>query len=268
MGVGVSRPAPSFARDTPSLSLDELVGEARTELGHEMAIPLSVNQPPNLWERDANGQLIPMGVVGAQIGVSMSGPFVRYLGHPADEYGNTFPVSRSLYDLRGWCRGRHLEARTGPWLDHVVDVAAGRDAWSRLSTYRPLCARLAYYTVVHRVPLSRLARQERIPDARAEHLLHRALQHAFEQRREWAQADGPERGDSAINQVLAQQRRERRDRRQRVEAAAEAATAPGMRCRHCHRPYERDAGEVCQGPDAEVFRDLGITLLCSPAVPT
>lgn len=264
MALAPSRPPLSFGRAATSLTLEELLGEARDEYAAELDIPLTVDQPPNLYSIGPDGQRVYQAAEGAQIGLSMSSQMYRRIGHPADDYGNVFPVARALDDLRGWCRGRHLEARSGPWEDHARDVELGTALWDRLAGSRPLCARLAYYAVAYRVPLSRLAASEELELPEARRLLLGALRHMWDQRIEWAHAD-----DSGVSEVLAQQRRERNAAR----ARADAARAPGVLCRHCSRPYDSASQEPCPGSEADrdalsLYAEAGFTLLCSPADPS
>lgn len=251
------RPPISFGREATTLTLDELLGEARDSFAAELVIPLTVERPPELYSIGSDGQRIYEAAEGAQIGLSMSAQMHRRIGHPADDYGNVFPVARALHDLRGWCRGRHLDTRAGPWIDHKADVAIGP------TLQRPLCARLAWYAVVWHMQPAWSARQEKLAMPIVRRLLHAALKHMWEQRRDWAHAD-----DSGVGEVLAQQRRERREARRR----AEAATAPGVVCRYCGRPYDVASQEPCSqlegDPEGTIYGDLGFTFLCAPADPS
>lgn len=268
MAVAPSRRNISFGREGSSLTLEDLLGEARDAFAAELYIPLTVEQPPALRTRGADGQWVTHAAFGAQVGVSMSAQLARRLSNPEDEYGNVFPVARALDDIRGWCKGNHLQTSRGPWLDHAADITAGAvgtDLWDRLRSYRPLCGRLAYFSVAHRVPLDRLARQEQISLTRAGELLQLALAHAFMKRRDWAHAD-----ESGVTEVLAAQRRERREARRRAQATAE-----GSVCRYCARLYDPRSEDPCPGSDghrineaeAATYAAIGVTLLCSPATP-
>lgn len=257
MALAMQRPPISFGREASSLTLDELLGEARDSFAAELLIPLTVERPPQLYEIQADGTRKPLGTEGAQIGLSMSAPMYRRIGHPQDDYGNVFPVARALDDLTGWCRGRHLEGRSGPWEDHAADVAIGP------SLQRPLCARLAWYAVVWRMQPTWAAHVERLPVPIVRRLLADALEHMWSQRREWAYAD-----HSGVGEVLAQQRRERREARQR----AEASTAPGVVCRYCGGPYDASSREPCPGSNGfgddiigSALAETNDVLLCSPA---
>lgn len=261
-----SRPPISFAREAASLSLEELLGEARDSYALELDIPMTVSRPPVLHVRDASGQWVSEAAEqGAQIGLSMSAQLHARLGTPGD-YGNSFLVARALDDVRGWCQGRHLEPRSGPWADHSADIALGQALWRRIHRFRPLCARLTYYTVVWHVPLDRLARHEDLGRNQAAELLHAALRHAWEQRRGWAHAE-----DSGVGEVLAQQRRERKeDRRRRDEARvrADAVSAASVDCRYCGRPYDSESVDPCTAsPDAVIAALPGALVLCTPSDP-
>ena len=271
MALAMERPPITFARDSEALSLEELLGEARDAYAGELHFPLTVPRPPRL--REAGEDDTP-AEAGAQVGLSMSARLHRRLRHP-EAYGNTFPMARAIDDLRGWCRGRHLEPRGGPWLDHTVDLRRGRELWSRIAGYRPLCARLTFYAVVHRVPLSRLARVEELSGARTEELLRRALAHTWHQRIEWAHVEGPDGSGAA--EVMAQQRRERREERRSLEEArrrVDAARGAGVVCRYCGDPYDPHSTKPCRGSGelseaaAAAYAELGATLLCSPADPS
>lgn len=248
----------SFSRDATSLSLEELIGEARDAFAGELAIPMTVDQPPNLYDLNAHGERKYLGAEGAQIGLSMSPELYRRIGNPRDDYGNVFPVARALDDLRGWCRGRHLDGRGGPWTDHQADVALLPDL------QRPLCARLAHFGIVWHMTPSWAARQEGLQLPVVRRLLTAALRHMWDQRREWAYGD-----DSGVSEVLAAQRRERREARER----AEAASAVGVACRYCARPFDPASLDPCPGgtgdeaqpADTALYAQAGFTLLCSPA---
>lgn len=266
LAVAVVQPrAPiSFARDVASLDLEELLGEARDSYQAELQIPMTVDQPPALRERDGHGEWVTQAARGAEIGLSMSPELYQRIGPPAS-WGNRFPVGRSIDDLRGWCHGTHLKARGGPWENHFADVAAGAGLRERLNRYRPLCARLAYYTVVWRVPPGRVADHEGLDRPDAFNLLRQALRHAWQRRLEWAHAD-----TSGVGEVLAEQRRQRREAR----ARAEASRAEGVTCRYCNHPYDATSTTPCSGlaleydgqvVDATLYRELGFELLCSPA---
>lgn len=258
MAVAPSRrPVLSFARDAAGLSLEELIGEARDSFAAELDIPLTVSRPPKLYSIGSDGERVYEAAEGAQVGLSMSAQMYRRIGHPADDYGNVFPVARAIHDLNGWCRGRHLEGRAGPWLNHLRDLAIP-------SIQRPLCARLATYAVVWRVPTAWSAEVEQLAIVDVHRLLTGALRHMWDQRREWAHAD-----DSGVAEVLAEQRRERREARRRAEASASSPTV----CRYCGRPYDLASTEPCPGnPDdqlseaeAAIYAEAGFTLLCTPA---
>lgn len=265
MALAPSRPPISFGRETSALSLEELVSEARDAFASELAIPMTVDGAVPLFDRDGHGELVldTEASRGAQLGLSMSAQLVRRLGHP-EGYGNAFPVARALDDLRGWCRGRHLEARSGPWIDHMRDVPLGTDL------QRPLCARLAHYAVVWRMQPLWSAHVEQIQVPTARRLLKGALEHMWGQRRHWALSEDPESGGAA--EVIVQLRQEHRERRRRQDAAAGVETE-GVVCRYCGRPYDRESLEPCPGDpndlvdpvDAEIYAAAGITLLCSPA---
>lgn len=255
----------SFTRDARSLSLDELLGEARDSYAAELHIPLTVDQPPVLFDRAADGEWTPLGARGAQIGLSMSAQMYRRIGHPQDDYGNVFPVARALDDLRGWCYGVHLRPRTGPWEDHTRDIGAGAHLYERVNQYRPLCARLAFYTVAWKVPLARLALLEILTRDRAEELLLTALRHAWDQRREYTFADG-----GGAQEVIADQRRERRAERAEVAAArarAEASRADGVVCRDCGGPFDPASEAPCPSAATEAFAGvIDVPVLCRPSV--
>lgn len=263
MTLAPSRPSLSFAREARELPLEELLGEARDAFAGEMAIPMTVEQPPALYDRDATGALVlDMDAArGAQVGLSMSAPLVRRLGHP-EGFRNVFPVARALDDLRGWCRGRHLEARSGPWLDHLADVGIGPDL------QRPLCARLAHYAVVWRMQPAWSAHIEDLSGATVRRLLKGALEHMWDQRRHWALSEDPESGGAA--EVIVQLRQEHRARRQRADAAT---AAEGVACRYCGRPYDPASLDACPGSptvkldeaETAMYAEMGFTLLCSPA---
>lgn len=265
MALAPSRPPISFGREASVLSLEELVGEARDAFTAEMAIPMTVNQPPALRDRDGHGDVVTEAAEGTQVGLSMSPQLYRRL-HSPGTYRNVFPVARALDDLRGWCRGRHLEARNGPWIDHLRDVPLGTDL------QRPLCARLAHYAVVWRMQPLWSAQVEQLQVPTVRRLLKGALEHMWDQRRHWALSEDPESGGAA--EVIVQLRQEHRQRRQRV---AQAATAPpGDTCRYCGGPYDPASTKPCPGDphdqidsvDAEVYAAAGFTLLCSPAPPS
>jgi len=259
MAVAMSRPM-TWARDSASLTLDELLEEARDSYRLELYIPMTVDQPPVLTSIDGHGHRQYDAAEGAQTGLSMSAQLYRRLGHN-EGYGNVFPVARALRDVDGWCRGRHLNGRGGPWADHA---AASGSLWSRLTRDRPLCARLAHYAVVAGVHPSRLALVEGLSEATVERLLFHALEHMWAKRCEWAHGD-----DSGVGEVLAEQRRERREARER----AEASRAPGTTCRYCHRPYDSTSEDPCPGGSEasevadvdEAMAAAGFTLLCSPS---
>lgn len=260
MALAMTQPL-TWARDSGALTLDELLEEAREAYRLELHIPLAVEQPPVLSSLDGHGQrVVDVDRAAAQIGWSMSAQLDRRIGHP-EGYGNVFPVARALHDLDGWCRGRHLEGRGGPWVDH--EAAAGT-LWSRLTGTRPLCGRLAHYAVVAHAPIPRLAHVERLQLPVVRRLLKDALEHMWAQRREWAHAD-----ESGVGEVLAAQRRERRE----AKARAEASRAEGAMCRYCERPYDASSQEPCPGSadtqaseaDAAAMAEAGFTLLCSPA---
>jgi hypothetical protein len=250
----MQRPPLSFGRDAASLTLEELLGEARAGFAAEVAIPMTVDQPPALRQRDASGAWRTDAAIGSQVGLSMSPELYRRIGNPQDDYGDVFPVARALDDLRGWCRGRHLEARSGPWEDHRRDVAVP-------DIQRPLCARLAWYGVAWRMQPVWSAHQEGLPLPTVLRLLRRALEHMWAQRREWAHA-----GDSGVGEVLAQQRRERREARQR----AEASRAAGVTCRFCGGPYDASSLRPCPAPrDANIdaaLAEVDVIYLCAPAI--
>lgn len=251
------RPPLSFGREASALTLDELLGEARDSFAAELWIPLTVERPPQLYSIDADGQRTYEAAEGAQIGLSMSAQMYRRIGHPADQYGNVFPVARALHDLAGWCRGRHLEGRTGPWDDHVADVAI-------YAIERPLCARLAYHSVVwHMSPLWS-AHQESLPLPVVRRLLAAALRHTWEQRREWAHVE------SGAAEIMAQQRSASREAR----ARAEASRVTAILCRYCRVPYDPASTQPCPGTPEHRLSDEeraaftaafpGAALLCTP----
>lgn len=254
MAVAMDRPLPlPWSRNACDLDLEQLVDEARDSFRAELAIPLSVARPPKIAERDGHGELEVKIGQGSVIGYSISSQLHKRLGHP-NGYGNVFPVARALDDLRGWCRGRHLEASSGPWEDHAADVELLPEL------QRPLCARLAWAVVAWRATPAWAARQERLPVLRAARLLTSALQHAFEQRREWAHGD-----TSAVPQVLADIRRQRRTARDRAEASA---AATGVVCRDCGGPYEALSITPCPGASTDAaLADVypGAAVLCTPA---
>lgn len=264
MALAMTRPL-TWARDASGLSLEDLLDEARASYQEEILIPMAVEQPPLLsWVGADGSRAVDWDRLAAQIGWTMSAQLTRRIGHP-EGFGNVFPVARAIHDLEGWCRGRHLEGRDGPWEDHTA--AAG--LWGRLAGARPLCARLAFYTVTAGVPLGRLVIAERLPLPTIRRLLKDALEHMWAQRREWAFAP-----DSGVGEVLADQRRQRREERRarrEAEERAQASRAPGVVCRHCARPYDPDSQDPCPGSDGvasidvEVLASVGFTLLCSPA---
>lgn len=270
MALAMERAPISFARD--ELTLAELIAEAQAAYELELAIPMTVSRPPELRRRDGSGAWSPEAEPGAQIGLSMSKALITRLDGPRaagrdDETGGytaLFPVAAGLDDLRGWCRGKHLEPRGGPWLNHVRDLTAGSALWRRLDGYRPLCARLAFYTVVHGVPLSRLAAVEQVETDQAEELLEQALRHVWRQRAEWAYAD-----TSGVGELFAQQRRERRRERQAREVASQRAAqvrAGGGVCRYCHQPFDPNSQSPCGSQPAGLVSEIGL-VLCSPTVP-
>lgn len=244
------------------MTLEQLLDEAREQYRLELAIPLTFWRPPLLRERDASGELVE-SIDSTRVGLPMSGKLLLRIDHLPVAYGNTFPVARALDDLRGWCRGLHLEGRGGTWVDHRRDQEKNANpAWTRA---RPLCARLAYYSIVFGVPLARLARVEGLATSRATDLLRSALIHMWEQRSEWANPSG-------VVEVLAQQRRERRAERQARQEArerAEAIEASDVACRHCGGPYRRDSTEPCAvaGGDA-IAAAIGGVVLCAPGDPS
>lgn len=249
----MERPPISFARDARALSLEELVGEARDAYVAELEIPMTVTQPPAPVTRAPDGTWQRGKSEATQIGRPLSSQLVTRIGHP-EGFGNTFPVARSLDDLRGWCRGRHLEGARGPWSDHRRDIDAGAELWDRIARYRPTCARLALYTVVWRVPLSRLAQVEQLPRDRVAELLLGALRHAWDQRRDWAHAP-----ESGAGEVVRDLRRERRQARER----AAAAQAPGTTCRACGGPYDASSQIPCPA-GGDLGGLVGADVLCTP----
>jgi hypothetical protein len=248
----------SWSRNACDLDLPQLIDEAREEWAGELAIPMTVARPPALTAIDGHGDSGTDNAYGARIGYSLSAPLVKRLGSPKG-YGNVFPMARSLHELAGWCRGRHIKGAAGPWDDHLADVALGDDL------QRPLCARLAWAVVVWEATPAWAARQEPLPVLRAARLLTTALQRAWELRREWAHGD-----DSGVPEVLASMRRSRRAARSRAEASA------GGPCRYCAGPYDAASTIPCPGSEGNRMSEAeaatfaatypGAALLCAPVV--
>ena len=101
---------------------------------------------------------------GAAVGVSLSGPMLRLLGHE-DGYGLSFPTRRALYAWRKYCRRKHRR-----WPDH-------RDG--------PLCGDVAVAVIRDRVPVRRAAAEHGLSYFRCLAYLREATGWMSNQQEQW-----------------------------------------------------------------------------------
>jgi hypothetical protein len=86
------------------MTLDATIALHRDLYRADLNIPRLVSrQPPTTFDPHS-GELHEEPAT--RTGMSMSGPLLRYLGHP-EGYGELYPWARALWELRHWCRREH-----------------------------------------------------------------------------------------------------------------------------------------------------------------
>lgn len=112
------------------MRLADRIADHRHLYHQDLLIPkLVTRQPPTTLDLNT-GELHVED--GAAIGMTMSGRLLKYLSHP-EGYGTSFPWSRALYAMRGWCRREHRRR-----------YHAAERQWNG-----SLCHQLVRYVVIH-----------------------------------------------------------------------------------------------------------------------
>ena len=139
----------------------DVLVEWRVALDREGPQRTTTTRPPELVEK-VDGVRIPVIDPGTRVGVTMAGPFLRYLEGSA---GRMFPGHDALLAWDRKCRRDHAR-----WADHRG---------------RPVCAEIAWYVLRDRTTLLFAAETTNVSYARAENLLGLAINWMARQQRRW-----------------------------------------------------------------------------------
>jgi len=127
----------------------------------ERRVPITASRPPTVTALDGAGLPYVKEEEATRIGHTLSGRFLRLIGHP-DAMGSAYPFTRAILgELPVWCRKQHR-------------IVGYHDGGSRT-----ICATIARRTIVWRASLETVAETEGVPLVRAEALLDRALREAW-----------------------------------------------------------------------------------------
>ncbi len=147
-------------RVTPE-TLQEALADLRYDYDRESAIDITASAPPITRQLLQDGSLEITEEPGSQVGMSLSSPMIRLVGHH-EGFGLIFSIRRALHGWERFCRSKHQR-----WPDHV-------DA--------PVCAVLTWGTVRDKFSPAFMAAELEVSYPRAERMLATAI--AWIRRRE------------------------------------------------------------------------------------